>query len=191
MKALAVRVAHAEDALPIAQIHVDTWQAAYPGLVPDDYLVKLSVADEAMAWARQLSLPPGPSSVLVAERDKSVVGFVSIGPNRHAGFQHAGEVYALYVDIDWQNQGIGKRLMAAAFEKFWERGVESALVWVLAGNPSRFFYEALGGKLAGRRAESFAGVVLDEIGYGWENLGAGLERGKTRGGPLDSPRSRL
>ena len=81
--------------------------------------------------------------------------------------------------------------MAAAFEGLRDLGFGSALVWVLAGNPSRFFYEALGGAVAGRRKENFAGTVLQEIGYGWEDLETWLADERARGGgPLDSPRRR-
>jgi hypothetical protein len=81
--------------------------------------------------------------------------------------------------------------MAAAFEGLLDLGFGSALVWVLAGNPSRFFYEALGGAVAGRREENFAGTVLQEIGYGWKDLEAWLADERARGGgPLDSPRRR-
>ena len=40
---MIVRPAKPGDARDIAEIHVRTWQAAYPGLVPADYLAALSV----------------------------------------------------------------------------------------------------------------------------------------------------
>ena len=55
-------------------------------------------------------------------------------------------------------------------------GVSDAYLWVLAGNPSRFFYESMGGTRIAERQESFAGTLLDEIAYGWTDLGAGLTR---------------
>ena len=168
---LIIRDASAEDALPVARIHVETWRAAYPGLVPDQYLTKLSVPDQAIAWARQISRRGGHSATLVAEIDGRVVGFVVLGPRRNSSFEHGGEIYALYVDVDWQNQGIGRALMVAAFVQLRSMGLDSALLWVLAANPSRFFYEALGGDLLGEREEPFAGATVLEVAYGWSDLG--------------------
>ena len=54
----------------------------------------------------------------------------------------------------------------------------SAIIWVLAANPSRFFYEAMGGKRVGEREEKMWGTKLREIAYGWPDLAAGLRIGR-------------
>ena len=46
----------------------------------------------------------------------------------------------------------------------------TAVIWVLADNPARFFYERMGGKRAGERDERLWGALLHEIGYGWSEL---------------------
>jgi hypothetical protein len=45
---------------------------------------------------------------------------------------------------------------------------------VLAQNPSRFFYEAMGGRRVGERMESLWGLELPEIAYGWPDLADAL-----------------
>jgi hypothetical protein len=52
-----------------------------------------------------------------------------------------------------------------------QKGAQSLTVEVLEGNPSRFFYEALGGKVARRKNRPFAGLRLPSLIYGWDNLG--------------------
>ena len=49
---------------------------------------------------------------------------------------------------------------------------------MLAANPSRFFYEAMGGQRAGERQESFAGTELEELAYGWPDLESWLKETK-------------
>ncbi|HVO41004.1 MAG TPA: hypothetical protein VMT34_00180 [Aggregatilineales bacterium] len=44
------------------------------------------------------------------------------------------------------------------------------LIWVLAVNPARFFYQACGGQLARRKAIEWGGKTLEELGYGWPDL---------------------
>ena len=72
--------------------------------------------------------------------------------------------------IDWQGRGLGSRLLGALFSALRGAGVSDAYLWVLAGNPARFFYETMGGTRVAERQESFAGTLLDEIAYGWSDL---------------------
>ena len=48
--------------------------------------------------------------------------------------------------------------------------MNSAVIWVLANNPSRFFYEAVGGKLISAKDVELWNVILKEYAYGWSNL---------------------
>ena len=68
---------------------------------------------------------------------------------------------------------VGDRLM--------RRGLPSALVWVLRDNPSRFFYERLGGKAVATRPISVGGIDVDAVAYGWRDLAAVLEAQSTAG----------
>lgn len=44
------------------------------------------------------------------------------------------------------------------------------IVWVLADNPAKYFYEKLGGKYLGEKQIVPAGKTLNEYAYVWENL---------------------
>ena len=60
------------------------------------------------------------------------------------------------------------------------REYNTALIWVLALNPSRFFYEVMGGKRVGEREEKLWGTVLTEISYGWGDLAGSLKEGRPK-----------
>ena len=51
-------------------------------------------------------------------------------------------------------------------------------LWMLAENPTRFFYEGLGGRKVGERTDTFSGADVDEVAYAWSNLEAPLMRRK-------------
>jgi ribosomal protein S18 acetylase RimI-like enzyme len=153
---VVLRRAKRSDAVAIARVHVETWRAAYAGLVPDAYLVGMTEAGQTSSWRRSLS--------------GRVVGFGSCGRSRLGNLSFQGEIYALYVAIDWQGQGLGRRLLGALFSQLRGANVSDAYLWVLAGNPARFFYETMGGTRIAERQESFAGTLLDEIAYGWTDL---------------------
>ncbi len=168
---VALRRAKPADAAAIARVHVETWREAYAGLVPDAYLLAMTAAGRTASWRRILG--QGGDTTLVAEApDGQVVGFGSCGQPRIGDLPFQGEVYALYVAIDWQGQGLGRRLLGALFSALRGAGVSDAYLWVLAGNPARFFYETMGGTRVAERRECFAGTLLAEIAYGWPDLGA-------------------
>jgi hypothetical protein len=50
------------------------------------------------------------------------------------------------------------------------RGFGSMAVWVLELNPSRRFYECLGGKAIGHQQIERGGQTFVEVAYGWPSL---------------------
>ena len=97
--------------------------------------------------------------------------------SRPTNLSYDGEVYTLYVLPDHQGAGNGRRLLGALFSALSAAGCRSALVWVLAKNPARFFYEAMGGTFIAIREEPFHDVVLSECAYGWSDLARHAEMG--------------
>jgi ribosomal protein S18 acetylase RimI-like enzyme len=87
-----------------------------------------------------------------------------------------GEVYTLYVEPDFQNLGLGRKLLDALFRQLKADRCDTAVLWMLAQNPTRFFYEGLGGERVGERVDTMGGTDVDEVAYVWRNLGAPLIR---------------
>jgi GNAT superfamily N-acetyltransferase len=165
---VTIRSAENRDSAAIARIHVEAWRDAYADLLPANYLAQLDPKIEAARWARSLGLGSN-DRTLVAEADGDVVGYASIGGAR-AGGSDAGEIYALYVETDWREQGVGRALIETAFARFRRRGLKAAFIWCLEGNTAaRGFYLRCGGKLLGeRRLESVRGIALPVVGFRWD-----------------------
>lgn len=170
-----VRRARPGDAETVARIHVEAWQASYAGIVPDSYLVRLSPGGQTRQWRRTIRRRDHLHRVYVAadadEHGDTVVGFASCGPARHEPGSprspNDGEVFTLYVDPDRQDEGAGRALLARCFEALTAECRREAVVWVLSENPSRFFYEAQGGRRFAERRERVAGRDLAMTGYAW------------------------
>jgi ribosomal protein S18 acetylase RimI-like enzyme len=160
---------------------VESWRSTYAGILPDKVLVEMSVERQMVMWARAISNIEGvkKEQILVIEEDKScVVGVGSCGFNRDRITTHSGEVYTLYIHPNHQNRGYGEQLLAGLFNIMIAGDYNTALIWVLALNPSRFFYEVMGGKRVSEREEKLWGTVLNEIGYAWDDLASALEKGR-------------
>jgi len=62
-----------------------------------------------------------------------------------------------------QGSGLGKKLFLRAAGKLVRDGMDSIMLWVLADNPTRGFYEALGGMEAGKKEVPVEGKLLTEV----------------------------
>lgn len=168
---LVIRDARPSDAVGIAKVHVASWRATYPGLVPDKYLVNLSEAAAAMRWHNAvLAHGKGQGALVVVDERDEVVGFATYGGHRVPVEGYEGEFYALYLLDEAKGLGLGRRLMAVMAERLLDAGLKTAVVWCLRDNPSRWFYERLGGTRVADRPIQFAGANLVEIAYGWRDL---------------------
>lgn len=183
MSEMRIRVARLSDATAIARVYVETWRSAYAGLVPDRVLTGMSMSRQRRQWKAQIA---SGDTVMVADHpDHGVVGVGSCGVCRDWRFAGAAEIYTLYVAPDWQDKGHGRELLAAMLRAMRGAGFETALLWVLADNHSRFFYEAMGGKRVAVRKERLWGAVLPEVAYEWRPLPQPLLLGRSRTGQDD------
>lgn len=162
----------------MARVYVRTWRDTYAGMLPARALVAMSPENWTVQWSRTIAGKRPGSSVLVAESGargrKRIVGLGSCGPARDESMKMAGEVYTLYVDTGCQEQGAGRQLLLESFRQLNGFGFESAVVWVLAPNPSRYFYEAMGGNRMAEREGRMWGARVEESQYAWPDLDAAV-----------------
>jgi len=162
---VVIRGATIDDAEAIARVHVDTWRAAYRGIVPDRYLDALDVVERAKRWRGGLAAPDGPT--WVAEAEGVVVGWANAGPSRDTDENAApGELYGIYVDAASWGTGPGPALMEHALAWLKPR-FPTATLWTLEGNArARRFYERCGWSFDGTNQQlDFDGTSLTEIRY--------------------------
>lgn len=172
---MRIRFAEWSDSEAIGRIHVATWQTAYRGLMPDALLDGLSVEQRIAQRQRGFADPDYGRRFIVHVAELpavGVVGFGICGVARDGGERFDAEVYALYIQQEYQGLGVGRGLVAMQAEWLWQQGWQSLLIWVLEGNPAARFYERLGGQAACQQTSEFGGRALREIGYTWADLRA-------------------
>ncbi|MFO1236095.1 MAG: GNAT family N-acetyltransferase [Alphaproteobacteria bacterium] len=169
--AFCVRAALRDDATAIARIFVESWRESYAGLLPANYLVRLSEVRQRLLWTREIVHAGPRDGVVVAEHETyGVIGFASFGPARDSAVGYDGEVYTIYVDPNHLGGGVGHALIRAAFARLTADGFRSAVVWALKGNPARYFYENEGGRLVAERPGAIAGKPVREIAFGFADI---------------------
>ncbi len=163
---IEIRPAAPSDAAEIAEAHVRAWQAAYRGLMPQDFLDGLDVERREAGWRRLLDGPTG-FGVLVPVLDGRVVGFASTGPSRDDA-EGLAELYAINLHPDAWGHGAGSALLRAAEGEIARRGHHEAVLWVVPGNTrARRFYERHGWTSDGveRPIDVADGVSVPELRY--------------------------
>ena len=160
------RSADSADAMSVAGVHVRSWQVAYRGLLPDEYLDQLRPEDRAQTYDFATTDPQRPQTIVAAETGL-ILGFATTAPSHDPAMVGHGELCALYVDPDHRGRRIGMALASAARDRLAELGFGNAYLWVLRGNAraDRFYRIDQWAPDGLERTDSVWGVTVNEIRY--------------------------
>jgi GNAT superfamily N-acetyltransferase len=165
---VTIRVATLDDAEPLAHLHLDVWDDAYTGLVPQGILDdRRSEVDARVERWREIltqSQQTDDPTVVAVVRDGGadvLVGFASSGPARDNDVDTEHELWALYVRKAYYGTGVGYALFEAVV------GDRAAYLWVLAGNDRAIeFYHRQGFALDGTQDEHDEGLHVRMVRAG-------------------------
>lgn len=166
-----VRRAVLADADAIGLVHVRSWQSAYRGAIPQDYLDGLDQARRAQVWRRIIGeADASRDGTLVAVGEGGIItGFVGFGPSRDsdADLRLTAEVHAIYAAPDAWGTGTGRALMGSAVAELARLGYADATLWVLDANErARRFYALAGWKSDGlAKTDASRGFAITEVRY--------------------------
>ena len=169
---ITIRPARMEDASGMARVHVDVWRTTYKGIVPETYLANLSYQRREEMWERVLARNERTDFAAVALDDQNeVIGFINGGVQRDTyDSAFTAELYAIYILDRYHGQGVGRRLTRELVTYLVERNLFSMTVAVLAENPARHFYQALGAQFIREQEITIGDVPLLEQIYGWSDI---------------------
>lgn len=169
-ESMIIREAKKEDLLSVAKVQVDSNRTTYIGIMPEDYLNNLSFESKSKEWEERLFCENSKEFMYVAEVDNGqIVGYVSASFNR-TDTLFEGEINSIYILQEFQSKGIGRLLFKSIVTKYIENNVKSLILWTLQENPSRDFYQRLGGKIIDKRSIIRGGKELLQIAYAWDDI---------------------
>jgi GNAT superfamily N-acetyltransferase len=163
---MILRPARRSDAAAVAGVHVRSWQVAYRGLLPDEYLDGLRPEDRAVRYTFG-ELGAQQSETSVAIEQKTISGFATTGPCRDDDRRGTGELLALYVDPGRWGCGVGRALIQDARARLARQGFEEACLWLLDGNEraERFYLVDGWAHDGSRRLDDVWGLTVCEVRY--------------------------
>ena len=163
-----LRPATLDDAAAITESVVRVCQSAYFGIVPQDYLDRLTVEDKLAHYEQRLRGHPLP--IVVEDSVGRIVGY-SIFELRSETEEYTAELTALAVLPEVQGQGLGKRLLKATAKVLHAERRRNFCTWVLKENRNgRGFYEHCGGVFAGEKTFEIEEGTVPEVCYGWIDM---------------------
>lgn len=147
---MTIRRALAIDAATIGSIHVESWNVAYRGIMPDDVIARTDLAYRTRFWAERIADREWP--VFLIEEEGECRAFCQMIPSRDPDDdpERVGHITSLHVLPHWRGRGYGRVLMDHVLDEFRRRGFAEVSLWVLEENRSaRRFYQKRGFKLDG------------------------------------------
>ncbi len=143
----------------LVRVYAQSWQETYMGLIPDDVLYNtITIGSREFQWQRTLANPK--VKVFVALKANVLIGFCSFTVQGSEA-----EILTLYLLKAFQGSGFGKQLWLTSLENAKSQGAKTLLLWVLEDNPTRGFYEHMGGCLDDIGSEKIGSTVLLVVSY--------------------------
>ena len=168
---MQIREARLTDAAGIAKVHVDSWRTTYRGIIPDEYLDKLSYEQRTELWKKNIS--EADNYVIVAETDEEeIIGFATANKRT----ENMIDLTSIYLLEAYQGEGVGKQLLKALFNYFKNAGYETVYVEVLEDNKTKFFYEHYGAEFVKTVQIKIASETLNESIYVWRDVEMALRK---------------
>lgn len=167
-KEITIRTATPDDAPAIAAIHVASWQHAYRGVLPDEYLDALVPEQRLGMWTYILGASHPGVHVGVAGQDGELVGFYSVGPSDEGDPDDVRMLSTIYLDPGCMGKGIGRALLADAERAMRDDGATVGVLRVITANEgTRRFYERCGWTIepGSTRMEDAWGQQVETVRY--------------------------
>lgn len=169
---VVIREARPVHAAAMARINVATWRDSYGKFLPRQLMEELScfqkqaeIENFFARWEENQAV-----ALVVENKSGEMMAFIMAGKNHRLDLGYMGEIYNLHVAPAFQSQGIGHYLVYRVSQVFWQRNWNTMMVWALAENPSRRFYEKLGGRIITQDVDEYRGFTAPVIVYGWNEL---------------------
>lgn len=156
-----IRQGLADDIPQIAALLVTTWQEGYASFLPTSFLDAMEVDHQIRRHEKYLN--SGAQYYVVEGAEGHLEGFGSYGKSRIAIPDSQTELFTLYVSMQQQGKGIGRRILERIVADM--KANTPLDVLVMRNNPYREFYRKNGFEAIGEEEVDFVdfqekGIIL-------------------------------
>jgi len=164
---LNIRKTMPENAYAYTLCHVDCWQDAYDGIIPEEFLVNMRAEQEQRTEQCKKTLDkPGECKYFYAQLDGKMIGRLVFGKSNEEDKPDASELHAIYLLKEFWNKGYGQQMLDFALAELRQSGYKEVVVWVIDENTrGRRFYEKHGFLLDEKTMELNLGKPINLVRY--------------------------
>jgi len=161
---MIIRKATIQDLVEYTDCVIASWQSAYKGIVPDEYLNGM-LADnkrQQLEKNKKALTEPGDCEYYCAIYERKMIGILVINKN------HIENFWAIYLIEEFWGKGYGKEILDFAINELKCAGHKKICLWVFEDNKrARRFYEKNGFNYEGinKVVYKYGGVPLTELQY--------------------------
>ena len=149
----------------VAYVHVNSWRAAYKGIVPDEYLDGLSIEKSEEKFRKFYEKGISQYYLMYADEKPAGILVYSKSYDKDADDKTA-DLGVLYFLPEYWGRGLGAELLRHGIEEISMAGYERITLWVLEQNArARKFYDKNGFEFDGTRDEITIGKTLMKVRY--------------------------
>lgn len=164
---MEIRYAAMEDIHGMGQVYVDTWKAAYKGMIPQDYLDSLTYEGWEEKFRSRFSQMTD-YHLAVLDLHGQIIGVTSFMKTRDEDLPVTyGEIISIYVLPEYWQMGYGRQLLGFATSELKKLGFADCALWTLEDNlRAQRAYERFGFvRDGGKKSYEFNGTPVWEIRY--------------------------
>ena len=177
---IKIRYAEAKDIEDMIDVNLKTWRTTYASIIDEDYLLEREKDKERENRVKRdkdnfgrLEVEGRKFYKCVAIDNEKVIGTATYGKCRQEdryGLTNAGEIYAIYILKEYQQRGIGKKLINFAVNDLINENYDKVVIWALKDNPNVKFYKKIGGNSKLTRNIQIGKQTLEEIGFVYDDI---------------------
>jgi ribosomal protein S18 acetylase RimI-like enzyme len=162
---MKIRRAETADAETVGRIHVESWNVAYRGIMPDDVIARTDLAYRTAFWRERIADQDWP--VYLLEEEGRDVAFCQMIPTKDPDDdpRRVGHITSIHVLPKLRGKGYGRILMDHVVAEFRRRGCDEVTLWVLEENRNaRAFYDEYGFRPDGGK-KNYPKTIVPEVRY--------------------------
>jgi ribosomal protein S18 acetylase RimI-like enzyme len=163
-----LRRAQACDAETIASINILSWKVTYQNIIDSAFLESLQIPPRVPGALKRIARPDMDCFVAMDLASNKVIGFADFGPCRDKSIDADAELYAIYLEEDSKNKGVGRELFMQGYLATKERQYKRMTVSVFDQNlNAKAFYEKMGGQLHSTTDLELGGTRYPTANFIW------------------------
>ena len=157
-----IRKAISNDLRRISEIASNAWKENYKGIIDEKFLQKRTVDNFIQRGLETKWLEDKKIDTFIFIENNTIKGFISGNEYDQNNYCEIGR---LYVDPEFQKQGIGTKLLEYMKDYYKKNGYKKMIIWTIKGLPNNNFYKRFGNIIQEEKEYTYGDKKYSGLGF--------------------------